>query len=416
MTEGMKPPEEEISILLVDDRPENLIALEAILEDLGHNMVRACSGDEALRQLLQQEFAVILLDVRMAGLDGFETARMIRKRQKVRDVPIIFITAEHRNMEQISQAYALNAIDYIIKPFDREILRTKVNVLVELQRKTAQVARQAVELRKAESLRQINEQLQNEIDERVLAQQKLTDTIEKLARSNAELEQFAFIASHDLQEPLRSISGYVDLLQRHHADQLDAEASEHMARVLAATNRMRDLIHGLLAYSRVDKRGQPPGPTDCGPILELALANLREAMEESGATVTHDPMPTVLADGSQLLQVFQNLIGNAIKFRSDRPAEIHVGATRSEGKSEWLFSVRDNGIGIDPKFSERIFVVFRRLHTSREYAGTGIGLSICRKIVERHGGRIWVESELGQGSTFFFTVADPAHKEGADHE
>jgi len=223
-----------------------------------------------------------------------------------------------------------------------------------------------------------------------------------LARSNAELEQFAYVASHDLQEPLRMVSSYVQLLARRYKGQLDADADDFIDFAVDGAKRMQELVNDLLTYSRVGTRGNPFEPTDCEAVLALALGNLELAIEEGGAVVTHDPLPVVVADGSQLAQVLQNLIANSIKFRGEMPPRIHVSAT-SMG-DEWVFCVRDNGIGIDPQYHDRVFVLFQRLHTRREYPGTGIGLAICKRIVERHGGRIWVESELGQGSAFHFAI------------
>ena len=230
----------------------------------------------------------------------------------------------------------------------------------------------------------------------------LEQRAEELARSNADLEQFAYVASHDLQEPLRSVVGFTSLLSRRYKGQIDENADRFIERAVLAASRMQGLINDLLSYSRVGRNFEGPVRVDAEALLDQELDGLHAAIQESSASVTHDPLPSIAADSSLLGQVFRNLIGNAIKFRGESPPAVHVSV--EEQGAEWKFAVKDNGIGIDPQFAERIFTIFQRLHTREEYPGTGIGLSICKKAIERLGGRIWVESQLGQGSTFYFTV------------
>lgn len=225
-----------------------------------------------------------------------------------------------------------------------------------------------------------------------------------LVRSNRDLEQYAYVSSHDLQEPLRAVSGFVTLLQQRYQGRLDEKADSYIQAAVDGALRMQMLVNGLLEYSRVGTRGGTPELTKADNVLQAALANLHASIQEADAVVTSDPLPTVCADAAQLMRVFQNLIENAIKFRSDHHPEIHVGAHHQEGA--WLFSVRDNGIGIESQYADRIFVIFQRLHTRNKYPGTGIGLAMCKRIIERHGGQIWLESELGKGSTFYFTLPD----------
>ncbi len=241
-----------------------------------------------------------------------------------------------------------------------------------------------------------------DITARKEAEERLAAKVEELARSNTELEQFAYVASHDLQEPLRMVSSYCQLLQRRYQGKLDASGDEFIEYAVEGATRMHALIDDLLAYSRVATKGKPLEQVDCTVVLRDALTNLKVALEQSDAIVTHDPLPTVLAHGNQLVQLFQNLISNAVKYRGAHRPEIHVAVdVQEEG---WRFAVRDNGIGFDPQFADRIFVIFQRLHTKAEYPGTGMGLAICKKIVEQHGGRIWVESQPGLGSVFYFSI------------
>jgi signal transduction histidine kinase len=255
-----------------------------------------------------------------------------------------------------------------------------------LERRVGQLQRAEAELTK------LNEELEKRVLERT----------QELKRSNEDLEQFAYVASHDLQEPLRMIQNYLQLLRRRYQDRLDTNADEFITFALDGGKRMQQLIHDLLTYSRVDTHGKEFVPTDLEAVMANALANLKVAIDEAGATITHDPLPTLRGDEVQLTQLFQNLIGNAVKFRGEAPPKVHVAAQRAD--KEWEFSVCDNGIGIAEQDFQRIFVVFQRLHSREKYPGTGIGLSVCKKIVERHGGRIWVESRLGKGTVFYFTL------------
>lgn len=239
-------------------------------------------------------------------------------------------------------------------------------------------------------------------EERLKAMEKLKRTSADLERSNTELQQFAYVASHDLTEPLRMVTSYLELLSSRAREKLGAEEQEFIGYAVDGARRMQTLIQDLLAYARVDTRARPLEPTDCERVLESVLANLKVAISESHAVIERGPLPTVEGDSVQLAQVFQNLVGNAIKFHGAAPPRIEIGAQRNEG--EWYFFVKDNGIGIDPKNFSRIFVLFQRLHSRQEYPGTGMGLAICKKIIERHGGRIWAESKPGEGTTFFFTI------------
>jgi chemotaxis family two-component system sensor kinase Cph1 len=290
-----------------------------------------------------------------------------------------------------NKAFELNETDGNMRLCPRksfELWKETVR-LTSLSWKTGEI-KAALELRKA-----IVNIVLRQADELALLAQDLE-------RSNAELKKFAYVASHDLQEPLNQVANYVQLLEMRYKEELDEDAKEFISFAVEGVSLMQTLIDDVLAYSKVDKQAIEFQPTEVEVALERALTNLRKRISETGTVITHDKLPNIMADGTQLMQLFQNLIGNAIKFRSDQPLVIHVGALRLE--DEWLFSVRDNGIGIDPQFSDRIFVIFQRLHTRDEYAGTGMGLAICKKIVESHRGRIWVESQLNEGATFYFTI------------
>jgi PAS domain S-box-containing protein len=244
-----------------------------------------------------------------------------------------------------------------------------------------------------------------DVTERKTAEEQLAAQAQELARSNAELQEFAYVASHDLQEPLRAVAGCVEIIRRRYQGKLDERADQVITHTVEGAARMQNLINDLLAYSRIGSRDRPFEPTDCQAVLNTVLANLEVPISESGARITHDELPTILADSGQLTQLFQNLISNAVKFCGDQAPQIHIGVKKQNG--EWVFAVSDNGIGIEPLYFERIFRIFQRLHARNDYPGTGIGLAICKRVVERHGGRIWVESNSGQGATFFFTF--PTH-------
>jgi PAS domain S-box-containing protein len=249
-----------------------------------------------------------------------------------------------------------------------------------------------------------NVQLQREITERKIADETLRYTAAELARSNRDLEQFAYVASHDLQEPLRAVSGYIQLLQQRYTDKLDEKALQYIAGAVDGAARMQRLITDLLAFSRVGTRERIVESTDLSAALASAMENLKVSIQEAHARITSDALPRLPVDSTQIEQLFQNLISNAVKFRSKQAPEIHIGANHRPG--EWVFSVRDNGIGISSQYAERIFMIFQRLHTRRNYPGTGIGLAICKKIVERHGGKIWVDPSPEKGSIFHFTIPD----------
>ncbi|MDM8549047.1 response regulator [Desulfobacterales bacterium HSG2] len=490
-----------VNILIADDTPENLRLLSGLLTDQGYEVRPAPNGRLALsgaRTILPD---LILLDIRMPDLDGYEVCKALKADERTRDIPVIFISVLNEAEDKV-KAFSVGGVDFITKPFQEEEVLARVRTHLRIRELQRDMEQEIKERRESEeSLRtererffstlekipafvylqapdhtiryanmkfrnlfgdpegrlcyevirgrdkpcevcptfevfkteetQIWEWKRDNDETYMIHDSHLADTdgsplvlkmgvditvsrqtgemlrerTEDLERSNRDLEQFAHVVSHDLQEPLRMVSSYVQLLERRYKGKLDADADDFIAFAVDGAVRMHALITDLLAFSRVGTRGKPFEPLEAEHILEQVLANLSVSIRESGAEVTHDALPSVIADASQLARVFQNLISNAIKFRGEEPPRIHVTAEK-KGR-EWIFSLRDKGIGIAPKYSDRIFVIFQRLHTRDEYPGTGMGLAICKRIVERHRGRIWVESREGAGSTFHFTIAIP---------
>jgi len=401
-------PQPRIKILLVDDSEANLTTLESILDDLGQELVKATSGHEALRHLLRDDFAVILLDVKMPDMDGFETAALIRERERSRHTPILFLTA-HKDEEHPIRGYNESPVDFLYKPINPEVLRSKVSIFVELSVKSELLKRQT------ETLRKGNDELERLVREKDEAEQRaralnaelelrVAERTTELTTSNEELRQFAYAASHELREPLRIVTSYSQLLFNRYRDQLDNDGREFLNYVVEAVKRMEILLTDLLTYSQ--QLGPPKwnvAPTNAEAVLTAVLMNLQASIKETRATVTHDRLPAeVYSDFAQLSLVFQNLVSNALKYRKPGEApRVHISA--SEGTEEWTFYVRDNGVGIPTEYQDQIFGPFKRLH-GPEYPGTGIGLAICKIIIGRHGGTIRVESQPGVGSTFAFTV------------
>ncbi|WP_161539596.1 sensor histidine kinase [Paramagnetospirillum kuznetsovii] len=501
-------------ILIVDDLPSNLLAMRKVLGKVDAQLIEAGNGNDALALCLDHEFALILLDVDMPGMDGYELAELLRGEPRTAQVPLIFVTASYSDELHRKRGYSVGAVEYIQKPVDDFILRSKANVFLELylSRKglEAELARSeamAASLRDSEARLRISEQkfrnlvenisdliwetdsegrftyvsprcgqlfgcppedllsrpllelcrpediarvraamsdgvgrlelalaaadrrlvhteisitpildtqgfvighrgITRDITIRKRVRAELAQKTAELERSNADLEQFAYVASHDLREPLRMVNSFLGLLSRRLGDQLDDEAKEYITFAMDGAQRMDHLIRDLLAYSRIGRSPLPDEPIPLATTLESALANLTVAVEESGAIVTvPKDMPELRVDDVEFVRLFQNLIANAIKYRHpDRPPRVEISAQRKE--AEWEFRVSDNGLGIESKYCERIFQIFQRLQGRNEAEGTGIGLAVCKRVVGRYGGRIWVESIPGEGSVFCFTIPD----------
>jgi two-component system, sensor histidine kinase len=518
----------KVNLLLVDDREDGLLALEAVLSSPNLNLVKAKSGQEALAHLLNYDFALILMDVQMPEMDGFEAASYIKQNPRTQHIPIIFITAISKENSHIYKGYEAGAVDYLFKPFDPHILKSKVSVFIDLYQKTKKVERQAKllqEMEKRERERKFAEleleglrryrnladaiphivwkstkegyfdyfnqtwgdytgltldesrgkAWQNVIEPhdlehflklweevkshlgsfetecrlkrkdgvsrwhltRVVTELKNGDVVgwivtwtdihdrkqaeeehkkaelaivkhaQELEKSNKELEQFAYVASHDLQEPLRIVGSYAQLLRARYFENLDENGQEFIDFISQGAHRSQQLINDLLEYSRLRAQNRPLQLTPCNEVLKQALLNLNGLIIQEDAEIIADDLPEVMGDSLKLVQLFQNLIGNALKFRSkEKVPKIRIRISE-KNKKDWQFSIEDNGIGIESQYAERIFIIFQRLHTSADYPGTGIGLALCKKIVEHHGGRIWVDSVFGKGSVFHFTL--PRH-------
>jgi signal transduction histidine kinase len=362
-----------LRVLLVEDSESDaeLIVRHLNLADYDVAWERVETAGQMRTALEAPGWELVIADYKLPGFDA--PAALAILQQTGLDLPFIVVSG-HIGEETAVALMRAGAHDYLMKD--------------HLARLAPVVERELGEAR----MRQ----------ERRRGQEQLRLSVEELARSNAELEQFAYAASHDLQEPLRMVASYVELLEERYKDQLDGNAREFIAYAVDGATRMKQMIADLLAYSRVGKNGKEIVAVACEAALGQACADLRACITEAAAEISHGPLPSVPGDFGQFTHLFQNLIGNAIKFRGQAPPRVHVSAERND--EEWVFSVRDNGIGLDLQFADRIFMVFQRLHGREDYPGTGIGLAIARKIVEHRGGRIWVESEPGNGATFRFTV------------
>ncbi len=358
-------------ILVVDDRYENLLATEKVLKPLEAEIFKASSGNEALSLVLRHNFAIVLLDVQMPEMDGFETAMLMQEHESMHNVPIIFVTAISKEEKYAEQAAEIGAVDYIFKPINPEILKSKVKVYLDLYQQREEIL-------------------------------KLNAT---LKQSNEELERFAYICSHDMQEPVRMMNAYAGLLSESTEGQLDEGAARYVRFIRDNASRMQKMIQDILKFSRIGREDIKIERVDCQRIFDETLEEFDDIVTAKGAKVTHTPLPVIGTSATLMRVLFQNLIGNGLKFQDgSRPPEIDVSAVRDG--DNWIFNIRDNGIGIDPAFNAKVFTIFQRLNREDDYPGTGIGLSTCRKFVQLCGGDIRFKSTPGQGT--IFTVTLPA--------
>lgn len=384
------PGDDRVNILLVDDQPANLVALEAMLQGLGQNLVKAESGREALKWLLSHEFAVVLLDVKMPDMDGFETATLIRQRDKSRHTPIIFLTAADTTQTQAVRGYAVGAVDYLVKPVVPEFVRSKVAVFVELAKKTELLKRQAQLLAESEQAA------------RELAEVR-AELVRDLEHKNRELESFSYAVSHDLRAPLRRIDSFSRAVLESQGERLDEPGRRFLSRVREASQHMSQLIDDVLYLSRVTRADLREQEVDLSALASLILTRLQESEPDRDVEVKVRPGVVVTGDGQLLKIALENLLENAWKFTAKQPeTRIEFGMTQVSGEPTYF--VRDNGAGFDMTYADRLFGPFQRLHPQDEFPGSGIGLATVQRIIHRHGGRVWAEGLVGQGATFQFTL------------
>ncbi len=413
-----------VKILLVDDQPENLLSASAVLEALGQEVVKAESGRQALRYLLEQDFAVILLDVMMPEMDGFETAALIRQRERSRLTPIIFLTALGRSEEHVLRGYGLGAVDYMTKPFVPEILRSKVSIFVEMHRKSVLLARQS------ELLEQRNTELQQAIlrsrhaEEEIKALNRhLERQLQELNQVNRELETFSYSVSHDLRGPLSRIGGFSRALMDFHAGQLDEEGHIFLQRIDNSARRMCDLVEDLLNFSRLTRVELKEEDLDLSILVSALAADLTARDPDRIADFEIDAGVRAWGDPTLMRAALANLLENSWKFtRKHATARIGFGrlpaghavapaglvdqAVAPANSDGPIYFVRDDGAGFDMRDTARLFSPFQRLHKDSEFEGTGIGLATVERIIRRHGGRIWAEGEIERGAAFYFTLGE----------
>ena len=404
-------------IMLVDDREDNLMSMESVLEPDGYRFVKANSGRQVLKLLLTDfDFALILMDVQMPNLNGFETAALIYERERLRHIPIIFITANNYGEENLFKGYRAGAVDYIYKPVNPELLRVKVGVFVDLYRKSQRLIAQE------QKLVAINRNLEMEVNERKASEEKVTElnkqlleNISRLEAANKDLDLFAFMASHDLQAPLRKIRMFSDRLLASSDNSFGKEGKMYLTRIQEVSKRMQDLINDILRFSKIAVEKQSFEEVDLNGVVEEALSEMEPMIREKNALVELDRLPVLPASTVLMGPLFSNLISNALKYSKkgenprvriryeEGPIQTMGNGKESEVRYGRIY-IEDNGIGFDQKYAEQIFDMFRRLHSNAEYEGTGIGLALCKKIVEMHHGFISALGRPGEGAIFIVSL------------
>jgi two-component system NtrC family sensor kinase len=416
-------------ILTVDDSETYLFHLQSLLGSEGYVVECARTGTEALSRIKNEVFDCVLVDLVMPGMDGIDVCRNIVALRGMLANPLaVLMLTGREGKDDLTRALEAGADDFVGKSSDEAVLKGRIRALLrrkfyqeenerilktlkdkELEAIRARAEAEAAVAREAQERQRQAEEVAVELRE---AKEELERSNDELMRFNDELQQFAYLASHDLQEPLRSITSFCHMFEAQYTGQLDEQGRDFIRRIVSGAARMKDLIRSILDYSRVSGNELHPCTLiDCGELVREVIGDLSASIEEADASVTYHDLPVVRGNRSQVLQLFQNLIGNAIKYRSEQPPRIHISAACcGDG---WEFTVEDNGIGIAPEHRERIFEIFKRLHDRKTYPGTGIGLAVCRRIAQKHGGRIWVQAAPVAGSIFRFTINRT--NEGADH-
>jgi signal transduction histidine kinase len=405
----------KVKILLVDDNENNLMSMKSIFSEDNYAIETANSGKEALKILLKEfDFAIILMDVEMPNMNGFETASLIYEREKLKHIPIIFITAHGHGDENIFKGYRAGAVDYIYKPIRPELLRAKVHVFVELYKKNYMLVEQE------KKLLTTNRNLELEIKDRISSEEKilklnkqLLENIDQLEAKNKELDCFAYMASHDLQEPLRKIRIFSDRVSSKYGHELDGESKLYIDKIQSACSRMQNLINDIFTLSKISNTKEEMLDANMNQLLEEVIAEMDMMIHETNAKIIVDKIPDLQVNKSLIKRLFQNLITNSIKYAQKNLAPViriscKMETVQLSNKSKptkfCRIYLQDNGIGFDQQYAEQIFTMFKRLHANTEYEGTGIGLAICKKIVEEHQGFISAKSEIGVGTTFTISL------------
>lgn len=377
------------TILIIDDKQSNLFALEKLLEKKGRTLLTATTGSAGLQIALESEIDLIILDVQMPAMNGFEVAQILKSHKKTRDIPIIFASAEMIERHSVMKGFEEGAVDYLSKPLDPEVTKAKVSVLLKIQAQKKQLIEKNLSLKKAEgTIKALNVNLQNNLD--------------KLEALNKELESFSYSVSHDLQAPLRAINGYVQILLEDYFDQLDDNGKKTLSTIGRNAKKMSDLINDLLEFSRLGPKELSRTEIDVYELVHHVINDIKTALMQRTVFKVNS-LHSTFADEALLTQVWINLLSNAIKYSSKAAKpEVEIGSYKND--HEIIYFVKDNGVGFNMEFGHKLFGVFQRLHKSNEFEGTGVGLALVQRIINKHGGRVWAEGKVNEGATFYFSI------------